>query len=36
MEDAIRVVSLYCGTPEDLGFTKHAFVSEALYGRSVI
>jgi hypothetical protein len=32
MEDAIRVVSLYRGTPEGLGFTKNAFVSVACTG----
>jgi hypothetical protein len=30
MEDAILTVSRYYGTPEDVGFTKHALFSEAL------
>jgi hypothetical protein len=30
MEDVIWTVSRYYGTPEDVGFTKHALFSEAL------
>jgi hypothetical protein len=33
MEDAILTVSRYYGTPEDVGFTKHALFSEALFNQ---
>jgi hypothetical protein len=32
MEDAIGLVSLYRGSPENVGSAKHAFVSEAYTG----
>jgi hypothetical protein len=31
--DASNIVSLYFGTQEDVGYTKHALLSEALYKR---
>jgi hypothetical protein len=31
IEDAIRIVAFYLGTPEDLGHTRHAIIAEALF-----
>jgi hypothetical protein len=33
MEDAILTVSRYYGMPEDVGYTKHALFSEALFNQ---
>jgi hypothetical protein len=33
MEDPFLTVSRYYGTPEDVGFTKHALFSEALFNQ---